>query len=73
MVRTETISRKVRERFYYSVEQAGALVGLGRSASYRAAELGQMPIERAGKFLLVPRQAWDRKVKHLLRGGQSRT
>jgi hypothetical protein len=68
MIRAETISRKVRQRFFYKVEEAGALIGLGRSQSYRAAELGQIPIERAGKLLLVPRQAWDRKVKRLMGG-----
>jgi hypothetical protein len=70
MIRPETISRKVRQRFYYSVQEAGALVGLRRSQAYRAAELGLLPVERAGKLLLVPRQAWDRKVKRLLRGQQ---
>jgi hypothetical protein len=73
MVRAETISRMVRARFYYKVEQAGALIGLGRSQSYRAAQLGHIPTERDGKLLLVPRRIWDRKVKRLLRGRQSDT
>ena len=67
-MRIESISRKVRQRRYYTVPAAGAKVGLKRSQSYRAAELGQMPTERHGKFLLVPRRPWDRKVKWLLRG-----
>jgi len=44
------------------------LVGMGRSQSYRAAAAGLMPVERSGKFMLVPRQRWDRKVKRLLTG-----
>ena len=52
MRRLESISRKVRQRFYYSVPVAGAKIELGRSQSY--------------KFLLVPRKRWDRTVKRLL-------
>ena len=71
-MRVESISRKVRQRFYYSVPEAGRKIGLGRSQSYRAAELGQIPAERDGKFLLVPRKPWDREVKRLLRGDAPR-
>jgi hypothetical protein len=71
-MRVETISRKVRRRFYYSVPEAGRKIGLGRSQSYRAAELGQIPAERDGKFLLVPRKPWNREVKRLLRGNVPR-
>ena len=66
--RPEAISRVVRWRFYYSVPQAGAMVGLTRSMSYLAVEQGQIPAERLGKFLLVPRKPWDREVRRLLRG-----
>jgi hypothetical protein len=71
-MRVESISRKVRRRFYYSVPEAGRKVGLGRSQSYRAAELGHIPAERDGKFLLVPRKPWDRQVKRLLGGNTPR-
>jgi hypothetical protein len=71
-VRVESISRKVRRRFFYSVPEAGRKIGLRRSQSYRAAELGQIPTEREGKFLLVPRKPWDREVKRLLRGDAQR-
>jgi hypothetical protein len=70
-MRLESISRKVRQRFYYSVPIAGAKVDLGRSQSYRAAEDGLIPTVRNGKFLLVPRKRWDRTVKRLLRGGNA--
>ena len=66
MRRLESISRKVRQRFYYSVPVAGAKIELGRSQSYRAAEDGLIPTVRKGKFLLVPRKRWDRTVKRLL-------
>ena len=65
-MRSEVISRTVRNRFYYTVPAAGAQVGLGRSQSYRASELGQIPTERVGKFLLVPRKPWDQEVRRLL-------
>jgi hypothetical protein len=42
-MRLESISRRVRQRFYYSVPVAGEMVGLGRTESYRAAEQGQIP------------------------------
>jgi hypothetical protein len=67
------ISRKVRRRFYYSVPEAGGKVGLRRSQSYLAAAAGQIPTERDGKFLLVPRKPWDREVKRLLRGNALRS
>jgi hypothetical protein len=44
------------------------MVGMGRTQAYRAAAAGLMPLERAGKFMLVPRQRWDRQVKRLLGG-----
>jgi hypothetical protein len=64
-MRFETMSRAIRRRFYYSVPGAGRKVGLGRSQSYRAAEAGLIPVERDGKFMLVPKQIWDRKIKRL--------
>ena len=60
------ISRKTRARFYYTVPDAGAQVGLGRTMSYEAAEQGLIPVERVSdKLLLVPRKSWDRQVKRL--------
>jgi hypothetical protein len=64
-MRFETMSRAIRRRLYYSVPGAGAKIGLGRSQSYRAAEAGLIPVERDGKFVLVPKQVWDRKIKRL--------
>jgi hypothetical protein len=62
------LSRKLRERFYYSIPVAGAHVGWSRSESYRAANRGDIPNERDGKFRLVPRRMWDAKVRRLRQG-----
>jgi hypothetical protein len=64
-MRFQSMSRKLRRRFFYSVPVAGGQVGLKRSRSYDAAEEGLIPTERHGKFLLVPRSKWDRKRKQL--------
>jgi excisionase family DNA binding protein len=37
-----------------SVEEAGALLGLSRSAAYRAAQSGELRTLRYGRRLLVP-------------------
>jgi hypothetical protein len=66
--RPEVISRKVRRLFFYTIPEAGRMVRLKRSQSYRAVELGQMPAERHGKFLLVPKEPWDREAKRLMQG-----
>jgi hypothetical protein len=65
-MRFDTISRKVRRRRYYSVPDAGRKIGMGRSQAYRAAEAGLIPTARSGKFMLVPRVVWDRRVKKLM-------
>jgi len=44
---------------------AGQILGLGRNATYKAVNNGQIPVVRIGRRLLVPRAALDR----LLAGG----
>ncbi|MET4451895.1 hypothetical protein [Bradyrhizobium sp. RT3b] len=44
----------------YSVVQAGAMAGLGRQGSYRAAKMGQIPTIKLGSKLRVPAILWDR-------------
>jgi len=61
------LSPKIRKRHYYRVPDAGAQVGYSRAESYRAAERGDIPTERNGKFLLVPRRRWDRIRARILR------
>lgn len=51
----------------YSVVQAGAMAGLGRNASYRAANSGQMPTIKLGRKLRVPALLWQ----SILDGGVS--
>jgi hypothetical protein len=61
------LSRKARDKFYYSIPVAGAQVGLGRTQSYEAVKDGLIPVEKVGEKLhLVPRRTWDRQVKRLL-------
>ena len=37
-----------------TVEEAAALLGIGRTAAYEAARRGQLPTRRLGRRLLVP-------------------
>jgi hypothetical protein len=62
------LSRKLRKRYYYSVPRAGAQVGYSRAESYRAAERGDIPTEKEGRLLLVPRKRWDLIRKRILGG-----
>jgi excisionase family DNA binding protein len=43
-----------------TVPEAGALLGLGRNASYEAAARGDLPVVRFGKLMRVPKVALDR-------------
>jgi len=43
------------ERATLTVEEAGRVLGIGRSAAYDAARRGELPTIRIGKRLLVPR------------------
>lgn len=65
-LKLKMISPEMRKRFFYPVPVAGAQIGLSRSGSYRAKEAGLIPTERGGKYELVPRELWDRRVKELL-------
>lgn len=53
----------------YSVEEAGRLLGIGRSLAYEAVSRGEIPTIRVGKRLLVPRAAFE---KMLAQAGQQR-
>ena len=41
-----------------SVPEAGAMIGLGRNASYEAAKEGRIPVLRIGALKIVPRGTW---------------
>jgi hypothetical protein len=57
------LPRSLRRRFYYLVEDAGAQLGWSRAEAYRRAVAGDIPIERDGRFLLVPKRKWDPIVR----------
>jgi excisionase family DNA binding protein len=44
-------------RLVYDVPEAGAMLGLGRNASYRAAKQGDIPTIKIGKLIRVPKAA----------------
>ncbi len=41
-------------KWVLSVPEAGAILGLGRSASYEAARRGDIPVVQIGRKLIVP-------------------
>ena len=45
---------KIVTRTTITVEEAGALLGIGRTAAYEAARRGQLPTRRLGRRLVVP-------------------
>ncbi|MCK1470351.1 helix-turn-helix domain-containing protein [Bradyrhizobium sp. CW10] len=53
---------KEDKRLVYEVPEAGALLGLGRNASYEAAKRGDIPTIRIGKLIRVPKAAFDQML-----------
>jgi excisionase family DNA binding protein len=51
----------------YRIEEAAALLGIGRNHAYEAAKRGEIPSIKIGKRILVPRAALDR----ILEGAKS--
>ena len=51
---------KDHHRETMSIEDAGRMLGLGRSATYRAANRGDLPTLRIGGRLLVLRRPFER-------------
>jgi hypothetical protein len=46
-----------------SIPEAGAMVGLGRNASYEAAKAGKIPVMEFGRNIkIVPRVAWLKQI-----------
>jgi excisionase family DNA binding protein len=62
--------RRFRVLDTYSVEQAGAMVGLSRAESYRAVETGDIPVEKEGRLFRVPRLRWD-KIRAQLKAAEA--
>ena len=55
-------------KLVYTVEEAGRLLGIGRSAAYEAARSGEIPVIRIGRRWLVSKIALDRMLSE---AGQS--
>ena len=53
-------TRTADERQTLTVEEAAALLGIGRNSAYQAVASGQLPVLRIGRRLLVPRAALER-------------
>ena len=51
------------KRAVYTVQEAGALLHLGKNQAYQAALNGQIPTIKIGSRLLVPRVAFDRMLE----------
>ena len=63
-VRKRTHPSKPRNRgpLGFSIVEAGAMIGLGRDASYQAAKAGQIPTIEIGHLKIVPRAVWLRRL-----------
>jgi hypothetical protein len=51
------------ECLVYEVPVAGAMIGLNRNSSYRAAANGDLPTIRIGRLLKVPKAAFHRMLE----------
>lgn len=47
------------ERRTIDIEEAAAQLGISRSAAYRAANRGEIPVIRIGSRMLVPKEAFE--------------
>ena len=55
---------RIRQRgpFGFSIPEAGAMIGLGRNASYEAAKRGEIPTLEFGALKIVPRIPWLKQI-----------
>ena len=56
------------DRLTMSVEEAGKLLGIGRSSAYGAIRRGELPSFKISRRILVPRSALLRKIEDLQQG-----
>ena len=59
----------IPERLVYTIEEAGFLLGLGRSGAYEAARRGDIPVLRIGRRWLVSKVALDKMLVEAGREG----
>ncbi len=69
---------RVMDALTMTVEEAGQLLGIGRSSAYGAIRRGELPSLKIGRRILVPRSALFRKIEDLqpdqdLKSGAERT
>ena len=57
------------EKLVYTVEEAGALLDLGRSGAYDAVRRGDLPTIRIGRRILVPKEALERMLGRISPAG----
>jgi excisionase family DNA binding protein len=48
-----------KEKLTMTIDEAGVLLGIGRSLAYQMAHNGQLPVIRMGKRYLVSRKAFE--------------
>lgn len=56
------MSKDDSDRVVMTVPEAGAKLGLGRSAAYEAAARGDLPVVKLGRNLRVPIVAFERML-----------
>lgn len=56
------ITSPSKERQTLTVEEAAALLGIGRNSAYQAVARGELPAVRLGRRLLIPRAALERRL-----------
>lgn len=49
-------------RYALTVEAAGAMAGMSKSAAYRAVKAGLIPVLGEGRNRIVPRLIWEEKL-----------
>jgi excisionase family DNA binding protein len=57
------------DRATFTVEEAAALLGVGRGLAYEMARTGRLPILRLGRRVLIPRQALEAMLEGRLGSG----
>jgi excisionase family DNA binding protein len=55
----------MNDRQTLTVEEAAALLGIGRNSAYQAVARGELPALRLGRRLLIPRAALERRLAEI--------
>ena len=58
------------DRLVLTIEEAGKLLGLGRSGTYEAARRGDIPTIKIGSRILMPKAALLKLLEETARGGR---